>query len=72
MKRSIVTLALVSIVATSGIARTDLARHNRNYPCPEYNHADQTCGVLRKTMTGARTTQPDDGLVSAVVREPDE
>jgi hypothetical protein len=37
MKTLIVALALV---ATSSIARTELAQFNRNYPCPEYNHAD--------------------------------
>ncbi len=54
MKTLIVTLALASlasIVTSLAIARTDLSQLNRNYPCPQYNHADQTCGVLHKEPT---------------------
>lgn len=51
MKTLIVTLALASlasIAASSAIVRTDLSQLNRNYPCPQYSHADQTCGVPHK------------------------
>ena len=52
MNTLIATLALASIVATSAVA----APLNRNYPCPEYNHAAQTCGVQK-----APNTPPNNG-----------
>jgi hypothetical protein len=56
MKTLIVTLALVSILATSTIAKTDLVQLIRNYPCPEYNRTDQTCGVHKE-----KTSRPNSG-----------
>jgi hypothetical protein len=48
MKILIATFALASILATSAVAKIDLAQLNRKYPCPEYNHAEQTCGVHKE------------------------
>ena len=46
MKTLIGTLA-VALVATYAVAKQP-AYPGRNYPCLEYNHADQTCGVHKE------------------------
>ena len=49
MKTLIATLALAALVATYAVAKQP-AYLGGNYPCPEYNHTDQTCGVHKKTL----------------------
>ena len=44
MKTLIATLALVALVATHAVAK-HAVYPGRNYPCPEYNQAAQSCGV---------------------------
>jgi hypothetical protein len=61
MKTLIATLALASIVATSAVAKTDLVQLNRNYPCPQYNHAAQTCGVSNEAKMPSNDGRQNDG-----------
>jgi hypothetical protein len=55
MKTLIATLALGALVATCAVAKQP-AYPGGNYPCPEYNRTDQTCGVHKEN-----TMRPNSG-----------
>jgi hypothetical protein len=55
MKTLIATLALAALIATYAVAKQP-AYPSGNYPCPEYNHTDQTCGVHKE-----KTMRPNSG-----------